>query len=370
MEIKSRLLKQLDKDIAAAKSPVPAACLKARRAILLARHGALNEAREQLTVLHQLAFQHPHPEVGAWLHLAEGLMNYYTDFGSSAQEKIQRALSISRSIGQTEVEALAHAWLTQLAYVRHDLPVVLSHAAECMRVAAPEHHVARGRVHMVMGVCWQYAGQLDQALPWFQRSRAYAAADGDDATISALMYNMAVMRTAQVRWKALSSTAALAPELLLGVDSVKHYDAAVGAAVLAELTPLLRAQILAIQGDFPQAKALYEEHLPLAISRGLARLGSSLLSDLAWCRLNCDETEAAVQQAREAAVELDPLCDVDDRAATHTRLAQIFAAVGETAAAAHHQERAAAEWAEFARQQQEWGEALGASGLKADPLRR
>ena len=370
MEIKSRLLKQLDKDIAAAKSPVPAACLKARRAILLARHGALAEAREQLTVLHQLAFQHPHPEVGAWLHLAEGLMSYYTDFGSSAQEKIQRALSIARSIGQTEVEALSNAWLAQLAYVRHDLPVVLKHAAECLRVAAPEHHVARGRVHMVLGVCWQYAGQLEQALPWYQRSRAYASMDGDDATMSALMYNMAVMRTAQMRLKALSSTAALAPELLLSVDSVKHYDAAVGAAVLAELTPLLRAQILAIQGDFAQAKALYEEHLPLAISRGLARLGSSLLSDLAWCRLNCDQTEAALQQAREAEVELDPLCDVDDRAATHTRLAQIFSAVGETATANRHQELAAAAWAEFGRQQHEWGEALAASGLKADPVRR
>lgn len=370
MEIKSRLLKQLDKEIAAARSPVQSACLKARRAILLARHGALNEAREQLTVLHQLAFQHPHPEVGAWLHLAEGLMSYYTDFGSSAQEKIQRALAIAQSIQQAEVEALAHAWLAQLAYVRHDLAVVLTHAAECLRIAAPEHHVARGRVHMVLGVCWQYAGQLEQALPWYQRSRAYAAADGDDATISALMYNMAVMRTAQVRWKALSSTAAQTPELLLGVDSVKHYDAAVGAAVLAELTPLLRAQILAIQGDFAQAKALYEEHLPLAISRGLARLGSSLMSDLAWCRLNCDQADAAVQQAREAEVELDPLCDVDDRAATHTRLAQIFGAVGDAARATHHQERAAAEWAEFARQQAEWGAALAASGLKADPLRR
>lgn len=362
--IKSRLLQQLEQQIAAAPTPVQAACFKAKRAMLLARHGALTEAREQLTGLHQLAFQHPHPEIGAWLHLAEGLMSYYTDFSASTQDKVQRAYAIAQSVGIREVEALACAWLAQLAYVHHDLPAMLTHVRTCLATAAPNHHVARSRACMAMGLAWHYAQAQDQAQAWYGKARAHAATEGDDATLSALMYNMAEMRTAEARRHALAHPSAPPPELLLGVDSVRHYDAAVGAAAMAGLTPVLRAQILTIQGDFEQARALYEEHLPLAMSRGLERLGSSLLADLAWCRVNCGQREHALQQAREAEVELDPRCDVDDRAATHSRLSQVFAALGDTSAAQRHADAAAREWAEFARQQQGWRELLQASGLQ------
>jgi len=362
-EIKSRLLKQLDRQIAAAPSPVQAACFKAKRAMLLARHGALAEAREELTGLHQLAFQHPHPEIGAWLHMAEGLMSYYTDFSASTQDKVQRAYAIAKSVGIGEIEALACAWLAQLAYVRHDLPAMLAHVHICLQTAAPEHRVARSRAGMCMGLAWHYAGAQEQAQPWYARARAHAAAEGDDATLSALMYNMAEMRTAEARRLALAAPAQARPELLLGVDSVRHYDAAVGAAAMAGLTPVLRAQILVIQGDYEQARQLYEEHLPLAMSRGLERLGSSLLADLAWCRINCGQREHALHQAREAEIELDPRCDVDDRAATHSRLAQVYAALDDQANAQRHAEAAQREWVEFARQQQSWREQLTAAGL-------
>lgn len=132
--IKSRLLKQLDQEIAAAPTPMRSAGLRAKRAMLLARHGALAQARESLTALHQLAFQHPHPEIGAWLHMAEGLMSYYNGFGSQqAQDKIQRALAIARSTeGLVELRVLCCAWLAQLAYVRHDPEALLAHAADCL----------------------------------------------------------------------------------------------------------------------------------------------------------------------------------------------------------------------------------------------
>lgn len=368
MEIKSRLLRQLDRDIAAAFSPVQAACLRAKRATLLARHGALDEARTELTVLHQMAFQHPHPEIGAWLHLAEGLMTYFTDIGSSAYEKIQRAQTIARQIDLPEVESLAAGWLAHLAYVRHELPATLAHARECLDRAPADMAAARGRAHLVMGLAWHHAGREDRAQPWYQRARAYALQDGDDAAVSALMFNLAVMRISQLRRTALSSTARQAPELMLSIDSVQHYDDAVGAQGLAELTPLMRAQLMALRGEFAEAAALYEEHLPLAISRGLARLGSSLLSDLAWCRLQSGQTEMAAKLAAEAEIELDPSCELDDRAATHTRLAQIYQALGQTEAAQRHLALATRTWAEFSQEQAAWSRALEADSLVPDAM--
>ena len=143
--IKSRLLKQLDKDIAAATSPMASAAARAKRAMLLARHGAVGEAREALTALHQLSFQHPHPEIGAWLHMAEGLMSYYNGFvAQQAWDRIQRAHAIAGSSpALVEVRVLAAAWLSQLAFIRHDPVALVDYAQRCLGEALPEHNVAR-----------------------------------------------------------------------------------------------------------------------------------------------------------------------------------------------------------------------------------
>jgi tetratricopeptide (TPR) repeat protein len=364
--IKSRLLKRLDAEIEAAPSLVRGASLKARRAVLLARHGQLAQAREQLTGLHQLAFQHPHPEIGAWLHLAEGLMSYYTDFSSAARDKILRAQAIARSAGLPQLQALAAAWLANLAYVRHELAELIAQARHCREIAAPEQHDARYRLEMTLGLAHHFAGAVEPAQACYARARSHAMSEGDDASLSALMYNMAEMRTAQARRASLMGLAGLAASssgLLAGADSVKHYDAVVGGSVMPGLTPVLRAQILTVEGQFAQARELYETHLPEAMSQGLARLGSSLLAELAWCRVNTGQAEHALQQAREAEVELDPSCDIDDRAATHSRLAQVHAALGDAATAERHSALAAQCWTEFAGQQRAWSAALQEAGF-------
>ncbi|MFG6448710.1 hypothetical protein ACG0Z6_10740 [Roseateles sp. BYS180W] len=352
--IKSRLLKQLERDIAAAPTPVLSACSRAKRAMLLARHGALAEARETLTGLHQLAFQHPHPEIGAWLHLAEGLMSYYTDFGSTSRDKIARALKIARATpgaNLAEVEALCCAWLAQLAYVAHDYEQLLVQAADCLRCAAPDNHVARARLAMAVALTWHYAGDAGTAQAWYMRARRHASLEGDDAMLSAVMYNMAEMRAAQARHESLSSVPGQGRELLLGVDSVEHYDQALGLASMADLTPILRAQILTLYGDYEQACQLFEQYLPQAMSMGLSRLGSSLLADLAWCRVNCGQHDHALRQAQEAEIELDPQCDLDDRAITHSRLTQVYNRLGLDDRAAQHRQLADQCWADFAAEQ-------------------
>ncbi|WP_067065269.1 hypothetical protein [Roseateles chitosanitabidus] len=368
--IKSRLLKQLEKDIASAASPMASAGARAKRAMLLARHGAVTEAREALTALHQLSFQHPHPEIGAWLHLAEGLMSYYNGFVvQQAQDRIQRALAIAGNAPSlAEARVLASAWLAQLAFIRHEPAQLVEHARRCLdEVGDPEsgHHVAQARVCMALGVAWHYADDAEAAQRWYIRSRRHAASEGDDASLSALMFNMAGMRAAQLRRESLSGQTGRGPEMLLTVDSVRHYDQAVGAQMMSELTPVLRAQVLTLQGRFEEARQLYEEHLPQAMSLGLERLGSSLLSDLAWCRANLGQHEHALHQAREAEIELDPDCELDDRAITHSRLAQTFRLLGETTEADRHQALADAAWAQFGEQQLQWRELLAASGLQA-----
>ena len=71
------------------------------------------------------------------------------------------------------------------------------------------------------------------------------------------------------------------------------------------------------------------------------------LSELAWCYA----TSSQLEKGRETAelVESSPLDDVqlDDRAATHSRLAHVFELLGEHDRARVHAEAAAPLWAQY-----------------------
>lgn len=365
MNIKSRLLKRLDAEIAASTAmSSQVACLKVQRALLLVRHGLTEQAHTELAALHQLAWLHPHPALGAWLHFADGLMSYFADFSSSAHEKIERAQAIAKSIGAHQLNALSTAWLAQLAYVRHDLPATLQHARDCDALAELSDHGARFRLCTVLALAHHFAANDELGKLWFTKAREHALAEGDDASLSALIYNMAEVRTTAARHRSFSVGHAGEASMLLGVDSIKHYDAAVGGSVRSDLTSILRAQSLTVEGDFVQARALFEIYLPMAISAGLAQWGCRLWADLAWCSVNTGHAEQALKQAQAAEMELVSPCDVDDRACTHSRLAQIYAALGTAKTAATHAEKATLEWHKFAIQQAAWSQALANADLQ------
>jgi len=362
MSLKSRLWRQLDAAIDAAPEPLQRATLRAQRAALMARHGREDQARDELSALHMLAFQSPNPALSAWLHYAEGLTSYFSDMGSASGDKLRRAEAAAQALGLTELQALSAAWQAYMAFVRHDIGALVAHAQATRKLAGPEHHAALGRLAITLGIAHDFAG-TEQSQAWYAEARRQASAEGDDASQSALIYNMTAMRVAQLRRRHLDSPAQAMSAHLLGTDSVAHYDAAVDVAVLPDLTPLLRAQLLVLQGDYAHAQALYAEHLPPARARGLARLGSSLLAEVAWCRVNLGETGLALQQALDAEQELDLATDTDDRAASLSRLAQVHAALGRQAQADEFARRAEAEWAEVKRDQATWAGALKAAGL-------
>lgn len=158
---------------------------------------------------------------------------------------------------------------------------------------------------------------------------------------------------------------------LLSVESIGNYDDAVGGSAGANLTPLLHAQLLVVQGNFAEAARLLEANLPAASATGLARAGYSLLADLAWCWVNTGELQRARALADQAAVEVlaedTAYCDLDECAVLHARLAQVYAMLGEGALAARETDAATASWAQDAAQRRHWTERLTAAGLSMPP---
>lgn len=364
---RSRLLARVEADLASAQragEQLKAQELAGQRATLLVRQGDLDAAREALTALHQTAFSSPHPVLAAWINLAEGLLAYYTDFGQAARDRLERSLALARSAGHRPVQAQAHAFLALLCLAHARIADCGRHLTEGFALAEADDHMARSRLNMVVAMALHHGGDAEAAGPWYGKARLHAAAAGDDATLSALIHNNAQYRVAEVRRAAAQGLAAQTAGLLPGVQSINNYDSAMGINALDMLTPLLRAQVLVVTEDPAQALALFEEHLPHALANGLARMGSSLMAEVAWCRLQLGQRDAALTLARENELELDIGCDADDLAITYSRLAQVFAGLDLPQDAQRYQVLADHAWAHFRGIQASWCAMVRQAGLR------
>ena len=342
VKLRSRLAQKLDGEIAAvAAMPARCAVLQVQRAILWLRHGRETEAREEL--------------------------EEYNDY----VEELPAAPARAEVIPVDGFLALADAWLAQMDFVGRDIEGLIGHAQAALAALQPTDHAAGCRVATALAMAWSRAAGDDAATPWYAWARQHAIAEGDDAALAALHYNQTLMRALQIRQAVLAGERSEAAAALLSIDSIGRYDDAVGGSARADLTPLLRAQLLTVQGDFAEAAALLQAQLPAATATGLARLGISMLADLAWCWANTGEVlrarALADQAALEAQAEDERCCDIEELAALHARLAQVYARLREDGLAAAQADAATAAWARDAAQRRAWTERLTATGLSSPP---
>ena len=341
----SRMELRLGAQISAARSLTEADCRRAELAAYLARLGRFDEARVALDYLRQNAHRQPRAELSAWIHLAEGLFAYFSNVGLSQADGVQRAYALCSAVGLDELRATCAAWLAQWAYVRVDMTALANHVREALQLATPTNHSARSRASLVAAQALHLAARPDLALWWYRRARDHAIAEHDDVTVSALMHNMAWIRMLLLRQAILSGRGETSAgrHALMNAESTTHFDQMLGDSSWQELKPILRAQILSLQGEASQGLALYEEHLIELTSA--ARLQANLLADKGWCHVQLGQLDAGRNCAAQALLSLEHATDADDRAAAHGRLAQIFFALGEVGKATSHTDMASTAWA-------------------------
>jgi tetratricopeptide (TPR) repeat protein len=323
----SRLLMRLDDGIKNARSTLEADCLRAERAGYLARIGQFDQVSVELAALHERYDPRPNAEISAWLNLVEGLVIYFSAVGLPTNDKVKRSLALSSAAGIKPLQAISSAWLAQFDYVRTDIDSMARNIRISLTMAASDHHSAQSRVSLVVAQALHLAGRPDLALMWYRRARDHAVADGDDATTSALMHNMGWLRMMLMRQSVLSGNTVVlgGNHALMNAESTSQFDALIGDTSWDALKPVLRAQVLSLQGDYSTALDLYERHLVEAESEGTSRLQGNLLADKAWCLAISGHLDAARECARSAMDRFGPDMHSDDRAAAHSRLAQVCA---------------------------------------------
>ena len=191
------------------------------------------------------------------------------------------------------------------------------------------------------------AGRFDRARLWYDDARQHAAQEGDDATIGAIMWNMAWLHYTNLRQnQALGAQidGSTARPTTVWAESSANFDALIGLGSLQSLQPILKAQILTAGGRTDEALALYDAHLDFARAEGIGYLDGSLLADRAWCLVRAGRAEEAFAVAEAAAAALTRRAPPGDRAPGHSRLADVFDALNDAPRAAAQRAHAERAW--------------------------
>ncbi|HWH85029.1 MAG TPA: hypothetical protein VNU71_22620 [Burkholderiaceae bacterium] len=347
--MKSRLLSRFDADIRAAESSRQADCLRCERAAYLARLGEGESAARELAEVQGRNAARPDPWISAWWHFAEALVVHFGELSSKAHDRMKRAHALAGAAGHRPLQALTAAWLAQFEYHAMRPEPMATYAASALSLAEPDHHAARARACLVVAEAYHDGGDFERARPWYEEAHRHATVEGDDTMLSAIMSTMTSLRIAALQYSQASGVplGGDGERAAASAESVARFDAAFGVAGLAELAPILRAQVLTLNGRTEEALVLYEAHLEPAIARGYGMVEGGLLADRAWCRWRAGQPAAARDDADAADRCLERPGSPSDVGAARDRLREVFSALGDASRARRQDVLARQAWEEY-----------------------
>lgn len=324
----SRLLETLAIDAQAAKSPESWSRALCRSAIHLARQGSHADAQFLITRVRTAYGKDLHIDVAAWVMLAEGVLHFSKAEMFQAYDRIRRGYGLAIALQTETARPTCAAWMAFLEFNGSKFDEMFSHLKEALTDAPKEDHGARGRACGVVADAYQVAGRYDCARIWYERTRLHATAEGDQATLSAMLYNVAVFRTANLRladaFGGLKSADVL--RATMEADSSLGYDYAVGKSTFVSLGPMMYGQLLAIEKNFIVATKLLDQIIEKNLQPPELTL---LLCERAWCYAQLGRIDEASLVLGRATAGLSTLQDNDDIAFGHARLAAVADLCGE-----------------------------------------
>lgn len=351
----SRFLTQLDNQVVAASDRFVRRCLLAERAAYQARLGEINLAREDLEIAKSENNLEPNARVSILINVADGMINYYQDMSPVANDRYQRARALAIASGQDDLQSRIDSLIALLEYGFHHFDRMFRYLEEAAKNVSADDNQTLCRICMITGQTLHLANSYDLSIVWYQKAKYFANEARDDASMSALLHNMASIWAVNWRNSQLGKIATTdSPQVArVGANSTSNYDQIIGSSALAALTPLMKAQILSLEHKYEEALKIYSLTLPSLSLKALGGWMSWLLADMAWCNLqlgNIDEARTGFKRS------YDGLRDThhhDDRAATLSRLSEGLDMLGQKDIASSHKLKAIEAWEAFTQLQAE-----------------
>ena len=318
----SRLLASLNEQASSTRDPVLWARTVCRAASHFARHGNTSQALTSIAVVRSQFSDQLHPEVASWLMLAEGVLNYFQKKPREAYDRIRRAHGLAVALNTESALPSCAAWMAHMEFNECQYEQMAVHLEQALTSAKPDDHQALARASIVLAAGYQLAGGFELARPWYEQARQRAAAEGDETTVSAMLYNVAALRAANVR---LADTFGLeiseeARRADIETSSSINYDIAIGTTAMVFLTAMLGGLILTISKKFSEALKVYEKINTINLTTSELTL---LNIDVGWCLANLNNFEDSWKLAMLAAQNIPVISEFDDFAYINSRISQI-----------------------------------------------
>lgn len=360
----SRILSDLERSIRASSDEREIALLRAERALHLARRGGESQsnARQEIDVLRKINLSWGSPELSAWCHLAEGMLQLTVGNYARAADSIERARAVAASVSDRRSQSWAVTLQAFLAYVRGDIDDVNEKVRRVLDWIVDADSLAVARAKMLVGQILHYAGRYESARQWYAESRSLAMSRGDDGFASALLFNVASHHVCSLRHQYFrgANIHELARLVSLAVDSVKNYDDHARISSQSSFSSTLQASIYIFMEKFEEAEVLLRSSEDKADEEGLSKMKSIYLADLAYCRLKMGMIEDAVAVAAPAENAISDVEHPENAAYTRDRLAELYSDLGYTERSISLHDVATSDWRRYEHEQ----------GLAVDSLRR
>lgn len=324
----SRLLTNLNTQASTTRDPVIWAMAVCRAASHFASHGRTAEAIKSIKVVREQFGKDLHFDIASWLMLAEGVLHYFQAQTFEAYDRIRRAYGLAIALQNNSALPSCAAWMAHMEFYDGKYIDMAKHIEEALERALSNDHQAIARSSLVLATAYHVAGEFQLARPWYESARLNAAAEGDDATISATLHNMASFRAANLRLDDAFGEAQPGDTRRANLEASSSitYDYAVDHRGLDFLSRMLRGLLFTIDKKFESA---LEEFGRVDESAVPLRLMPLIKVDRAWCHANTGNSSTAWQLALEIPGTLSNVSDDDDLAYINCRLSQISAICGQ-----------------------------------------
>lgn len=337
----SRLLRDLESTVGATNDPLLWARSMCRLALYFARQGDIERSLSAIEAVRTRFEASLGAAVAAWLMLAEGVLSFSKGDLDASADRLKRSYAIATASNSEDAKPTCAAWMAHLALNTRRFSDMVPLLREALTQAKPDDHQALARASLVVADGFHYAGRFDLARPWYERTRLHATKEGDEATVSAMLHNVAAFRTANVKLADALGTRLPdeAKRASMEATSAAAYDRAIGTRSFGEYLPHVNEQLLIVDKNYKEAM----EQLARIDVRGLpTRVHAVHYVDHASCALETSDAALAEMLSVSALDALDRYqMDPDDVAYVCCRLVSIFTRTGSHANAADLQSRAA-----------------------------
>lgn len=323
--------------------------LLAERAAFQARLGKIALARKDLDLVRSENDIEPNIRVSILVNIADGLCHYYDDMSPETIDRFQRARALAIASNQPDLQARADSSIALIDYGAHRFQQMFTHLDDAVEHAASDDSETFCRICMLTAQTLHLANRFDLAYEWYMKARHLANEVSDDASMSAILHNMASIWLVNSRNCRLGEIDTRDKHEIawIGADSTLNFDRIVGSSGLSVLTPLMKAQMRSLESRYEEASLIYDENLSSLTIKSLEGWKNWLMADSAWCKLQMGCTEEARDRFNRSLDGLSASQHLDDRAAVLARLSKGMELLGDVNLAYSYRKEAERLWKSF-----------------------